>query len=53
MHILKGEAGSTCHPGGPTRGLPRVTVRTVAGGDHFFPMLKPDVARDALFDAAV
>ena len=35
------------------RGLPHVAVETVEGGDHFFPMLKADVARDALFDAAV
>ncbi|HVL42496.1 MAG TPA: alpha/beta hydrolase [Brevundimonas sp.] len=53
VRILKAEHGSTCHPTGTPRGLPRVTVETVAGGTHFFPMLKADVARDALFDAAV
>ena len=53
VRVLKGEAGSTCRLGAAPRGLPHVTVETVEGGTHFFPMLKPDVARDALFDAAV
>lgn len=53
VRILKAEAGSTCHVPERPRGLPRVTVETVHGGTHFFPMLKADVARDALFDAAV
>ncbi len=53
VRILKGEAGSTCHLSGTPRGLPHVTVETVHGGTHFFPMLQADVARDALFDAAV
>ena len=53
VRILKGETGSTCHVAGHPRGLPHVTVETVPGGTHFFPMLKADVARDALFDAAV
>ena len=52
-HILKAEAGSTCRVPEHPPGLPRVTVETVPGGTHFFPMLKADVARDALFDAAV
>ena len=53
VRILKGETGSTCHVPERPRGLPRVTVETVPGGTHFFPMLKADVARDALFDASV
>ena len=53
VRILKGEHGSTCHLTGTPRGLPHVTVETVPGGTHFFPMLRADVARDALFDAAV
>ena len=53
VRILKGEAGSTCHVPERPRGLPHVTVETVEGGTHFFPMLKADVARDALFDASV
>jgi pimeloyl-ACP methyl ester carboxylesterase len=53
VRILKAEAGSTCSVPETPKGLPHVTVETVHGGTHFFPMLKPDVARDALFDAAV
>ena len=53
VRILKGGAGSTCHVPERPRGLPHVTVETVPGGTHFFPMLQADVARDALFDAAV
>jgi pimeloyl-ACP methyl ester carboxylesterase len=53
VRILKGETGSTCHLTETPRGLPHVTVETVPGGTHFFPMLKAAVARDALFDAAV
>lgn len=53
VRILKAEAGSTCHVPEQPRGLPNVTVQTVQGGTHFFPMLQADVARDALFDAAV
>ena len=51
--LLKAEAGSTCHVPARPRGLPHVAVETVHGGTHFFPMLKADVARDALFDASV
>ena len=53
VRILKGEINSTCHVPENARGLPHVTVETVPGGNHFFPMLKPDIARDALFDAAI
>ncbi len=53
VRILKAEHGSTCHVPERPRGLPHVTVETVAGGTHFFPMLQAGVARDALFDAAV
>jgi pimeloyl-ACP methyl ester carboxylesterase len=53
VRILKGEAGSTCHVPDRPRGMPHVSVGIVEGGTHFFPMLKADVARDALFDAAV
>lgn len=53
VRILKAEAGSTCHVPEHPRGLSQVTVGTVHGGTHFFPMLQADVARDALFDAAV
>ena len=53
VRILKAEHGSTCHVPERPRGLPHVVVETVAGGTHFFPMLHADVARDALFNAAV
>lgn len=48
--VLRAEHGSTCSL---SHDRPGVMVRTIPGGNHFFPMLKPDVARDALFDAAV
>jgi len=51
--VLKGGTGSTCALPPQPRGLPHVTVSTVPGGAHFFPMLQPDIARDALFEAAV
>lgn len=51
--VLKAEGTSPCHLSGNPRGLPHVTVGTVPGGTHFFPMLQADIARDALFDAAV
>ncbi|WP_420480022.1 alpha/beta hydrolase [Brevundimonas sp. FT23028] len=53
VRILKADAGSTCSVAPDARRLPHVSVETVHGGTHFFPMLKADVARDALFDAAV
>ena len=53
VRILKAQTGSTCHVPEQPRGLPNVTVQTVEGGTHFFPMLQADIARDALFDAAV
>lgn len=53
IHILKAERGSTCAVEPSPRGLPLVTVETVPDSLHLFPMVRPDVARDALFDAAV
>ncbi|RZJ17961.1 MAG: alpha/beta hydrolase [Brevundimonas sp.] len=53
VRILKGENGSTCAVRASPRGLPHVTVETIADGTHFLPMLRPDVVRDALLDAAV
>lgn len=52
VHILKAGIASTCSLTPPSR-LPDVKVEVVPGGTHFFPMLKPDIARDALFEAAV
>ncbi|HEX8469804.1 MAG TPA: alpha/beta hydrolase [Brevundimonas sp.] len=51
VRILKAETASTCHVASDPRR--QITLETVAGGTHFFPMLKPEIARDALFDAAV
>ena len=53
IHILKAGRGSTCSVEASSGGLPLVAVETVAEGTHFFPMLRPDIARDALFEAAV
>ena len=51
IQVLKAETGSTCSlvSGRPSN----LSVETVPGGTHFFPMLMPEVARDALFEAAV
>lgn len=53
VRILKAEHGSTCALKAAPLDLPKITVETVAGGGHLFPMVRPDVVRDALFDAAV
>jgi pimeloyl-ACP methyl ester carboxylesterase len=53
VRVLKAETGSPCHLAEDARPLPRLKVETVPGGSHFFPMLQADIARDALFDAAV
>lgn len=53
IRILKAEIDAPCAVPPHPRGLPHVEVEIVPGGTHFFPMLKPDVARDALFEAAV
>ena len=53
IHILKAEHGALTHVPVAPRGLPNVTVEVVAGGGHLFPMTHADVARDALFEAAV
>jgi pimeloyl-ACP methyl ester carboxylesterase len=52
--LYRAEERSTCSVGPrDVRRLPQVTVRTVAGGNHFFPLRQPDVARDAILDAAI
>lgn len=53
VRILKAERGSTCALSTASPGLPNVAVETVAEGTHLFPMLKPGVARDALFEVSV
>lgn len=51
--ILKAETGSITQVSDRPRGLAHVSVETVAGTGHLFPMVRADVVRDALFDAAV
>jgi pimeloyl-ACP methyl ester carboxylesterase len=51
VRILKAEAESPCKV--TTEPRLQVTVETVPDSNHFFPMLKSDIVRDALFDAAV
>ncbi len=53
IRILKAELGSISQISEHPRGLPHVTVETVAGGGHLFPMVRADIVRDALFDAAI
>ena len=51
VRVLKAETGSLCH----LKADPRrdIAVETVPGSGHLFPMLTPDIARDALFEATV
>jgi pimeloyl-ACP methyl ester carboxylesterase len=53
IRILKAEHGALTHVPVAPRGLPNVAVEVVSGGGHLFPMTHADIARDALFDAAV
>jgi pimeloyl-ACP methyl ester carboxylesterase len=51
--ILKAERGALTFVPTSPRGLDHVKVEVVTGAGHLFPMTHADVARDALFDAAV
>jgi pimeloyl-ACP methyl ester carboxylesterase len=53
IRILKAERGALTSVPAHPRGLPHVAVGVVPGGGHLFPMTHADVARDALFEAAV
>jgi pimeloyl-ACP methyl ester carboxylesterase len=53
VRILKAETGSIAQVADRPRGLPHLTVETVPGTGHLFPMVRADIVRDALFDAAV
>lgn len=53
VRILKAEIGSICRVPDRPRGLPQVTAETPADTHHLFPMVRADIVRDALFDAAV
>lgn len=54
VSILKAERASTCsvEPRHAAR-RPGLTVATVPGGTHFFPMTAPEAARELLMDLAV
>ena len=53
VRILKAEHGALTYLPVAPRGLPNVTVEVVSGAGHLFPMTHADLARDALFEAAV
>jgi len=53
VRILKAETGSISRVPDRPRGLAQVTVETMPGTGHLFPMVRADIVRDALFDAAV
>lgn len=47
--IVKAEQGSTCAVGDREAGrIPDLSVETMAGGTHFFPLVMPDTSRAAL-----
>lgn len=53
--ILRAARGSTCRIGDVAafeRRYPNATVRTVEGGDHFFPMKRPALVRETLLESA-
>ncbi len=51
IRILKAETHSTCFVPDHAFGMTHVEARTLAGGNHFFPMLMPDAARQHLADS--
>ena len=53
VRVLKAETGSISQVPAQPRGLAQVSAETVPGTHHLFPMVRADVVRDALFDAAV
>jgi pimeloyl-ACP methyl ester carboxylesterase len=53
VRVLKAETGSISQVPARPRGLASVSAETVPGTHHLFPMVRADVVRDALFDAAV
>lgn len=48
IRILKAETQSTCFVPDHAFGMTHVEARTLPGGNHFFPMLMPDAAREHL-----
>lgn len=53
VRILKAETGSITQVPDRPRGLSHVTTETMPQTGHLFPMVRADIVRDALFDAAV
>lgn len=53
VRILKAETGSISQVPDRPRGLPNVTGEVVPETHHLFPMVRADIVRDALFEAAV
>lgn len=53
IQIIRAESGSITQVAEHPRGLSHVAVETAPGTDHLFPMVRADIVRDALFDAAV
>jgi len=52
VRILKADQGSTCAVSSDdARRYPQLTVETLPGATHFFPMLQPNPARSALAQA--
>jgi pimeloyl-ACP methyl ester carboxylesterase len=53
VRVLKAGTGSIARVPDRPRGLAHVTAEAVPGMGHLFPMVRADIVRDALFDAAV
>jgi pimeloyl-ACP methyl ester carboxylesterase len=53
VRVMKSESGSLCALPTTGVGASALQVETVAGAGHLFPMTHPDIAREALLDAAV
>ncbi|WP_396594665.1 alpha/beta hydrolase [Brevundimonas sp. R86498] len=53
VRILKAATGSITQVPDRPRGLDHVKAETVPGTGHLFPMVRADIVRDTLFDAAV
>lgn len=53
VRILRAATGSISQVPDRPRGLDHLRVETVPGTGHMFPMVRADIVRDALFDAAV
>ena len=52
VQVLKAETGTLCALAQPSSGA-QLSIRTVTGGGHLFPMTHPQVVREVLSDLAV